>query len=97
MKLISFKVSKADAVLVKKIVKRAAKEKITDKVFDAQWLEMDLKACHANGNRMDFKKLLDADAFNFAHDIYGIHRHLCRQEGKNGGKLMNFFVPRCSR
>lgn len=61
--------------------------------IDRTETEMDLSATNANGCRLDFKKLRDADDFNFMHDITGINRHLDRETGKLGG----FFSPRCSR
>lgn len=53
---------------------------------------MDIIATHANGNPLDFDKLLAADDFNFAHDVFGICRHLNRETGE----LEDFFSPRCS-
>ncbi len=54
---------------------------------------MDLIATHANGNPLDFDKMLAADDFNLAHDVFGIERHLDRSTGE----LTNFFSPRCSK
>ena len=54
---------------------------------------MDLTACHANGNPLRLAELLAADDGNFAHDIFGINRHLNRQTGE----LMDCFSPRYSR
>lgn len=53
-------------------------------------LTMDLTACHANGCPLDFRKLLDFDDFNFAHDVGGISRHIDRSTGALGG----CFLPR---
>ena len=39
---------------------------------------------------MDFEALLNADDFNFAHDIVGIRNHLDRETGRLG----NCFLPR---
>ncbi len=55
--------------------------------------EMDITACHRNGTPLDLKKLCDIDHANFAHDVFGIARHLDRKTGE----LRNFFVPRCAR
>lgn len=82
---ISWKISSKDAELVGKIADRAQPE-------DRQGFVMDMMATHANGNPMDFEKLLSADDFNFNHDVYGIERHLDRETGK----LRNCFSPRCS-
>ena len=43
---------------------------------------------------LDLQKLLDAPAFDFAHDICGIIRHMDRSSYP--GKLMNCFWPRCA-
>lgn len=51
---------------------------------------MNLSACHASGNPLRLSDLLQADDFNFAHDIFGIDRHINRATGK----LENFFSPR---
>lgn len=53
---------------------------------------MDVKACHLNGNPLDLQKLLGADDFNFAHDVFGIRQNLNRDTGE----LENCFSPRCS-
>jgi hypothetical protein len=61
--------------------------------YDKMSAQMDLVATHANGNPIDFERLLAADDFNFAHDVLGIYRHINRETGK----LDDFFVPRFSR
>jgi len=86
---ISFDVSPAEFVMVREIVQRAVSELgCKDRVS----LEMDLCACHANGNPLRFSDLLHADRFNFAHDIYGIQRHIDRETGE----MTDFFSPRFS-
>jgi hypothetical protein len=56
-------------------------------------IRMDIIATHMNGCPLDLQKLLDADDFNFAHDINGIYHNIdC-----NTGKLTNFFLPRCCK
>jgi len=54
--------------------------------------DMDVTACHANGNKLDLAGLLAADDFNFSHDVFGIYRHIDRDTGKLG----NCFRPRYS-
>jgi hypothetical protein len=54
---------------------------------------MDLIAVHANGCRLDFKKLLSFDDYSFLHDLDGIEKHLDRTTGH----LQNCFVPRCAK
>lgn len=86
---ISFKASPEDRFLVRKIVARARKLGWKRRAQDT---EMDLIACHANGNPMDFRKLLDADDFNLMHDVSGIANCM----DFNTGKLLRHFSPRCS-
>jgi hypothetical protein len=91
MKMISFKVSKEDAKLITRIAQRAANA-AKDVAIDYPFMDahMDITACHANGNMLDLQRLIDADDFNFNHDVFGIRRHLNRETGK----MMNCFVPR---
>ena len=92
-KQISFDASDEDLLLIYKIQKRALTMiKEAGGKYDAIDCNMDLVACHANGNPLRLQALLDADDFNFAHDIFGIRRHLNRQTGE----LMNCFSPRFS-
>jgi hypothetical protein len=101
--MIEFSISPDDAELIEKIVTRAFKELYT--VPAADWRRvlresqpsklhvlMDLTAVHANGNPLYLRELLNAPPFDFAHDIYGIRRHLDRETGE----LTNCFVPRYS-
>lgn len=55
-------------------------------------LKMTLSACHANGNPLDFRKMMEVEDSTFLHDITGI----CKNMNVDTGKLRNFFVPRCS-
>ena len=52
---------------------------------------MDIEACH-NGNPLMLAELLNADVWDFAHDVFGIQENIDRTTGK----LMNCFVPRYS-
>ncbi len=89
--MVSFKTTKSDAQLIRKIVDRATKEYADlGKNLDAMSLSMDLLATHANGCELNLQALLDADRFQFLHDIGGIQRHLDRQTGELGG----CFLPR---
>lgn len=54
--------------------------------------QMNVSACHASGNPLRLSELLAADDFNFAHDVFGIDRHIDRETGE----LLNFFSPRYS-
>lgn len=91
---INFLVASKDAALIKKIVTRglsvakAAQRKDINRI-DA---EMDITAVHANGNPLKLDKFLAADDFNFAHDFFGINRHINRDTGG----LSACFSPRFS-
>ena len=78
-----------DRVIITAIAHRAADEIGLDMLNT----EMDITACHLNGNPLDLEKLRDADRFNFAHDVCGIYRHIDRDTGR----LRDFFSPRFSK
>ncbi|RZN30493.1 hypothetical protein [Bradyrhizobium sp. Leo121] len=84
----SFKVSLADHDLIVEIAKRARRE--LEPELTMMPLVMDITAAHANGCPLLLRDLLDADLSNFAHDIYGIRRHIDRDTGK----LTGCFMPR---
>lgn len=76
--------------IITRITKRAYEIRITS---DITALQMDLIAVHQNDVRLDFEKLLQADDFDFAHDICCIRSNLNRKNGK----LENHFLPRCAK
>jgi hypothetical protein len=85
---IDFDVTRDEQVLILAIVKRAKRmDLIRAKPLD---LDMDLCATHRNGNPLRLKALLDADDFNFAHDVCGIQQNIDRETGE----MMNCFLPR---
>lgn len=90
--MLKFTATKPQMILITRIVERVFKEfpKYPD---DRQSLMMDLDAAHSNGCPLNFVKLLEAPPFDFAHDVYGIRRHIDR----NTGKLLDCFLPRCAR
>lgn len=93
MKMIKFNCSRPEAELIIAIAKRAvAMANSYDLEYKMLEADMDITACHCNGNPLDLLKLLEADDFNFAHDVFGIRRHINRTTGK----LEDCFVPRCS-
>jgi len=93
MKNVSFEVTKKERELIDAIAIRAhemfKKAGVSYPILD---IEMDITATHANGNKLRLKDLLDADDFNFSHDVGGIRWHLNRDIGQ----LMECFVPRFS-
>ena len=84
-----FDITKKDQTLLDIILEMIRAVSPKTNIFD---IEMDLIACHLNGNRLDFEKLMWFDEFDFFHDLLGIQRHMDR----NTGKLKNCFSPRSS-
>lgn len=87
---VSFTISKSDSAIIRKIVDRAVEELGFE---DRMTLTMDITAAHANGNPLRLTKFLLADAFNFAHDIYGISNCMNRETGQ----FDKHFSPRFSK
>ena len=89
--IIYWDVTKEDAQTISEIVNRAQKLGLkAGKEFDRLNLVMDLTACHLHGCPLKLKELLATDDFNFAHDVFGIARHIDR----GSGALTDCFVPR---
>ena len=79
MTLINFGATPEDAALIEQIVDRH--EALFQRLFPAHPFDrlsasMDLTATHLNGCPLRLKDLLEADDFNFSHDVGGIARHL---------------------
>ena len=92
--MINWKIAKQESETIKKIVQRAERTyKTIGREFDPLQVSMDLTATHANGCRLRLKNLLIADVLDFAHDLFGIARHLNRGTGKLG----DCFLPRCAQ
>lgn len=80
-------VNKEEFELIIKIVERAEQMGLLD--FDRMTLIMDIEHADKQFN-LRLEELLNADDFNFAHDIVGIQNHMNRQTGKIEG----LFLPR---
>lgn len=78
-----------EALIAKRAVSMAKEHGIAYNQMDAL---MDIDACHSNGNPLKLGALLEADDFNFGHDVFGIRQHINRTTGK----LEHCFVPRYS-
>ena len=87
--MVRFDGTKEERLTIVDIAKRAVKQFPELDFLDTQ---MDICATHANGCTLRLKDLLDADDFNFGHDIIGIYNHIDRETGK----LVNCFLPRFS-
>lgn len=97
MNTISFKTTKEETAAIGKLARLASE---MGKEFGIQYsvmdANMDLTACHANGNLLDLDRMVGeiiADGGrNLGHDFFGIRRHINRQTGQ----LEGCFVPRFS-
>nr|WP_312294666.1 hypothetical protein [Brevundimonas diminuta] len=91
---VSFDVPADEQALIDKIVQRgrALDKKNHVRGITTLHCVMDICAVHANGTPLRLADLLSADDFNFAHDWYGIRRHLDRETGQ----LRACFSPRAS-
>jgi hypothetical protein len=94
MMTLSFRATKEEDALIEKIAIRAGKE-VFQHTPDQTLMDtaMDVMATHSSGCPLRLQELLDADAFNFAHDIAGIRRHLNRKTGE----LLDCFLPRFAK
>lgn len=91
---VSFEVPREAEPFIEEIVARAEGIAATNRQdFDRLSCRMDLCACHANGNPLDFQRLAAADDFNLIHDVWGIAKHTNRETGE----LEGFFSPRFSQ
>lgn len=91
MTQVKFDISNEDRKYVNIIIDRACALKLV--AIDIQSSRMDLIATHANGCPMDFKRMAEADDFNFTHDFCGIANRIDRTTGK----LTLCFLPRFAR
>lgn len=74
-------------MVIMSIVERADKKGLM--MFDRLALSMDLDCAHSIFN-LRLEELLQADDFNFSHDIVGIQNNINRRTMK----IENCFVPR---
>lgn len=58
-----------------------------------QEIVMDIAACHLVACPLDLYRMLVADPSNFAHDVFGIRKHLNRESLQ----MMDCFIPRFAR
>ncbi len=87
---IKWNATKNERDLISLVVNRVKK---MDAHYDPMDCRMDITACHLNACPLDLKALVTADDFNFAHDVYGIRRHINRDTAQ----LENCFVPRFAK
>ena len=82
----NFDVTKDEFATIMQIVKRA---KNLNPAVNGMTADMDISATH-NSCPLKLDELLAADDFNFAHDVFGIFRHINRKTGE----LRDCFLPR---
>ena len=82
----NFDVARDDMLTIMQIVKRA---KSLNPAVNGMTANMDICAAH-NSCPLKLDELLAADDFNFAHDVFGIFRHIDRRSGT----LQDCFLPR---
>jgi hypothetical protein len=91
MSEISFTTTATEQDLIQQIADRASAMALTAKAgYPRVEAAMDITAAHANGCRLKLEELLGAEPFDFAHDVFGIRRHLNRETGE----LEDCFMPR---
>lgn len=92
--MLNWNLSRGDFELMDRIVSRAMRMAREHGQPDLPAIDilMDLTACHANGCPLQLAQLLEAPDSDFAHDVFGIMRHIDRETGKLG----DCFSPRYS-
>lgn len=91
MPTVAFTATRAENETIRHIVNRAiamAARRHID--IDSRDAQMDICAVHSNGCPLRLNELLEADDFNFSHDVFGIFHYIDRRTGK----LAHCFVPR---
>ena len=74
-------------LIIAEIAKRADEKGLL--MFDRMSLIMDIQAAHEQFN-LKLDKLLEADDYNFSHDIVGIQQNINRKTKE----IENYFLPR---
>lgn len=91
--VINWKASKFESQIIGKLAKRASA--MADKSgfeYTPMDARLDITACHLNCCALNLNKLAQAEDFDFAHDVFGIRRHINRDTAQ----LEDCFVPRCA-
>lgn len=83
--------TKEESMIMFKILERADKMGIM--ANDRMTLSIDLGVAH-KATPLDFERLLEADNFNFSHDIVGIQNHVDRERKKMDETFLPRFIKR---
>lgn len=97
-RVVSFKVSKTDALLIRVIAMRAygTLDSVHAEPCTVLDITMDITACHANGCPLDLERLAAGNNALIIHDVGGIRANLDRRDNvATAGQLLNCFLPRC--
>ncbi len=81
-----------DLNVISRIADRAIESGHLPPDIDRLWLMMDIDTVHCR-TPLDLYRWLDADLFNFMHDVVGILNNINRKTGQ----LENCFLPRFTR
>lgn len=79
--------TKDEMLIIAEIAKRADEKGLL--MFDRMSLIMDIQAAHEQF-KLKLDKLLEADDYNFSHDIVGIQQNINRKTKE----IENYFLPR---
>ena len=89
--MLKFDATKREMEIIMEIAKRASQLAASfGHDYSRMDAMMDVEACHSNGCKLKLFDLAQADDANFAHDVFGINRHLNRETGQ----LEDCFLPR---
>lgn len=88
--MINWKCNETDLMKISAIVDRALEVGKLDPERHKCNLLMDLQACHNNGCKLNLDAMINADDTDLIHDVFGINRHLNR----DNGQLEDCFLPR---
>jgi hypothetical protein len=102
MKMINFKMDPRHVDLIMAVADRVealeALHRAPGNRRDRLSIVMDIAVVQNSETPLMLQELLDAADVDFAHDMFGIERHLDRDEGSpTAGQLLDCFLPRYAR
>lgn len=93
MSAVKFTATKSETDTINKIALRATNMRAEYNIEnDTLSTMMDIEAVHCNGCPLDLERLLAADDYYFAHDVFGIEQHIDRKTGRLNGLFMPRFA-----
>lgn len=92
--MVQFKATREEMHTILAIAERAQRMAVRCNVdYDFATAVMDIDACISNGCPLRLEELALAEDGDFAHDVFGIRRHIDRDTGT----LRDCFLPRYAR